>query len=153
MDGTINWRIQYEDGRIREIKPKTAAELARMRKRSVNPVQWINCCDGLGWRPALFVWSELVRGVVTYGAAKKKVFASAEVHDGYNGHRARVELSYIDGWVYEVHSHGCHKGPLPQAVDRQEAWWMVLHSKHYLDAQLLPQKLGGSISPLLNGVG
>lgn len=50
------WRVQHESGSIIEVAPRDAAGTRRLRECGYH---WVNQCDGLGWRPTVFVLSEL----------------------------------------------------------------------------------------------
>jgi hypothetical protein len=67
---------------------------------------------------------------MTYDEAKALVFCSGTVPDGYFGSRAHVGFAFdqYTGRTLVVHQHGYFTAPIPTAVDRDEARWLL--NKH-----------------------
>ncbi|HSG61887.1 MAG TPA: hypothetical protein VLA24_10715 [Pseudomonadales bacterium] len=67
--------------------------------------------------------------MLTYETAKTLVFASGTVPDGYFGRRAHAAFAYDprSGKTLVVTDCGFHTSLLPQAVDIDEARWLLVN--------------------------
>jgi len=62
-----------------------------------------------------------------YSEAKNDLFALGTVPDGYFGDRASVGFHFDkeSGHTIVMHDHGCYTSPVPPAVDKKEALWLL----------------------------
>lgn len=62
-----------------------------------------------------------------YQEALKYVFASGDIPDGYFGDRAKVKFAFMNGVTIAIAECGCFRYQTPQAIDRDEALWLLQH--------------------------
>ena len=64
---------------------------------------------------------------MTYNEAKKAIFASGSVPDGFNGDRAEVGFTFHPetGRTLVVAHCGWFTAPIPAAIDEAEALWLL----------------------------
>jgi len=64
---------------------------------------------------------------MTYQDAKKQVFARGSVPDGYLGERCLCEFAFDSesGRTLTVCSSGFFRTPIPDAMDKAEALWLL----------------------------
>ena len=60
-----------------------------------------------------------------YEKQKAEYFATATIPDGYFGSTDSVSLSLMDGIILCVSQYGFFRSPLPDAVDVNEAIWLL----------------------------